>query len=341
MLLIIIIFIRQLSFKKETWERKLREKKGKMLQNYSQLVERIAKSSGLSVEDIDRRVEAKRAKLSGLISKEGAAQVVAAELGISFDKEKMKLSEILSGMKKVNVVGKIIEIMPVRQFNKEGRIGKVVNFVIADETSNTRAVLWDTNHIALIEQGKIKENDIIEITNANVRDSELHLTGFSDIKLSNEKIRDVKIERAFHESNIEDLKQNQNITLRAIIVQMFEPRFFTVCPGCNKKVSETGECAEHGKVVGEKRALLSMVIDDGTETIRAVLFSKQIEKIMVKEELEGESFLKKREELLGKEMLISGQVRKNKLYDNLELFVEELKEVDVDELIAKLEKGQG
>ena len=35
-----------------------------MLQNYSQLVERIAKSSGLPVEDIDRRVEAKRAKLS-------------------------------------------------------------------------------------------------------------------------------------------------------------------------------------------------------------------------------------------------------------------------------------
>lgn len=59
-----------------------------MLQNYSQLVERIARSSGLSVEDIERRIEAKRAKLSGLISKEGAAQVVASELGISFDKEK-------------------------------------------------------------------------------------------------------------------------------------------------------------------------------------------------------------------------------------------------------------
>ena len=60
-----------------------------MFQNYHQIVARIARSSNLSVEDIERRIEAKRAKLSGLISKEGAAQIIAAELGISFDKEKM------------------------------------------------------------------------------------------------------------------------------------------------------------------------------------------------------------------------------------------------------------
>jgi len=131
---------------------------------------------------------------------------------------------------------------------------------------------------------------------------------------------------------------NQNIGLRAVIVQIFEPRFFTVCPACNKKVSEVGECEKHGKVVGEKRALLSMVVDDGTETIRGVLFSEQIEKIMTKEEIESsELFLKKRDELLGKEMIISGMARKNKLYDNLEIFVDDLQEVKVDELIAKLE----
>jgi replication factor A1 len=158
-----------------------KSKERKMLQNYSQLVDRIAKSSGLSVEDIERRIEAKRAKLSGLISKEGAAQVVAAELGISFDKEKMKISELLSGMKRVNVVGKIVEMFPVREYNKNGRQGKIGSFILADDTSNIRTVLWDTNHIALIEQGKVKQEDIIEITNGSIRNTELHLTGFSDI----------------------------------------------------------------------------------------------------------------------------------------------------------------
>jgi len=309
-----------------------------MLQNYSQLVERIARSSGLSAEDIERRIEAKRAKLSGLISKEGAAQVIAAELGISFDKEKMKVSELLSGMKRVNVVGKIIEMFPVREYNKNGRQGKIGSFVLADDTGNVRTVLWDANHIELIEQGKIKQEDIIEITNASIRNTELHLTGFSDIKISNENLENVKTEKVFQERKILDLKEGERVGIRAFIVQIFDPRFFSVCPACGKKISEIGECQEHGKVTGDKRALLSLVLDDGTETIRVVFFSEQIDKILNKEELEGELFLKKRTELLGKEMFFSGQVRKNRIYDNLEFFVSDTQEIEIDKLIEKLEK---
>ena len=51
---------------------------------------RYAKHSGLNVEEVNRKIEAKRAKLSGLISQEGAAQIVAAELGINFENEKLK-----------------------------------------------------------------------------------------------------------------------------------------------------------------------------------------------------------------------------------------------------------
>ncbi len=308
-----------------------------MIQNYSQLVERIARSSGLAVDDIERRIEAKRAKLSGLISKEGAAQVVASELGISFEKEKMKISELLSGMKKVNVVGKIIQISPVREYNKEGRQGKVGSFILADETSNIKTVLWDTNHVSLIEKATIKQGDVVEISNGSIRNTELHLTGFSDIKLSNEVISKVVENKVFHEKSIKELNQGESVGIRAFIVQLFEPRFFTVCPMCRKKVSETGECAEHGKVIGEKRALLSVVLDDGSATIRAVLFSDQLEKVINSQELET-GFEKKRAELLGKEMLFLGQVRRNQLYDNLEFFVDDWKDIDVDSLIEKLEK---
>ncbi len=308
------------------------------MQDYSQLVERISRSSGLLVEDIERRIEAKRAKLSGLISKEGAAQVVASELGISFEKEKMKISELLSGMRKVNVIGKIIELFPIREYNKNNRQGKICSFVLADETGNIRSVLWDSNHIALFEQEKLKKEDIVEISNATMRNNELHLTGFSDIKLSNELIKEVKTEKIFYEKHIVELKQGESVGIRAIVVQMFEPRFFSVCPACSKKLNELGECVEHGKVAGERRALLNLVLDDGSETIRAVLFSEQIEKIMNKGELEGEAFIKKRIEMLGKEMLFSGQVRKNQVFDNLEFSVSDVVEVDIDKLIEKLEK---
>src|SRR3989338_2826939 len=99
---------------------------------YEQLKERISKSSGLSSDEVERRIDAKIAKLSGLISKEGAAQIVAAELGVNFDKQKVKLSELLSGMRKVSATGKITDIFPVRTYTRGGKEGKVVNFIIAD-----------------------------------------------------------------------------------------------------------------------------------------------------------------------------------------------------------------
>ncbi len=46
--------------------------------DYKRIVNSIVKSSGLNVNDIEEKVEAKQRKISGLISKEGAAQIVAA-----------------------------------------------------------------------------------------------------------------------------------------------------------------------------------------------------------------------------------------------------------------------
>ena len=247
-----------------------------MIGNYEKIVEKIASSSGIEKEEIERRIEAKRAKLSGLISKEGAAQVIAAELGISFDNEKLKIDELLPGMRKVNVVGKVIGLSPVRTFTtKRGDEGKVVNLFIADDTSNIKVVLWDTNHIELVEKGEIAEGKVIEIMNASMRDNELHLGSFSELKLSSEVLNDVKKERVVMEKNIVDFKLNESVGARAFIVQAFEPRFFYVCPECRKKANQEGDsfvCAEHGRVAGEKRALINLVLDDGTENIRAVLF---------------------------------------------------------------------
>ena len=307
-----------------------------MQQNYEKILEKISSVSGVEKEEIDRRVEAKRAKLSGLISREGAAQVVAAELGISFDNEKLKIEELLPGMRKVNLVGKIINSSPARNFNKNGKEGKVLNFVIADETSNVKVVLWDTNHIGLIENGKITEGSIVEIYNASVRDSEVHLGSFSELKLSDEIIGDVKTEKILKEKNIFELRQGDAVSVRAFIVQAFEPKFFEVCPECRKKTLD-GMCDTHGKISPEKRAILNMVIDDGTETMRSVFFSDSISKLGLDNLESTEGFLKEKENLLGKEMIFSGNVRMNKFFNNIEFIVDNVEEIDIDKLIEKLE----
>lgn len=310
-------------------------------ENYQRILGRIAKHAGVEREEIERRIEAKRAKLSGLISKEGAAQIVAAELGINFDNEKLKINELLPGMRKVSLIAKIINIFPVRTFERNGKENKVANMIVADETSNTRLVLWDTNHIQLLEKGEIGEGSVIEVSNASVREGEVHLGSFSELKISNSVIEEVKIEKNFGYKNIADFKISDSVKTRAFIVQLFEPRFFNVCAECGKKVSFDGEsftCSEHGKVASEKRAVMNAVIDDGTQTIRSVLFHEKLGELGITELENTEEMLKQRAEVLGKEMVFMGAVRNNKFFNNLEFIIDNVKDVDIDELITELEK---
>jgi ssDNA-binding replication factor A large subunit len=311
-----------------------------MNNNYEKLIERITRTSGLEKNEIEKKVSAKQEKISGLISKEGAAQIVASELGISLDSEKSKINELAPGMKRVNVIGKVINLFPVRSFTREGEERKVANLQIADETANTKVVLWDTNHINLIETGKIIDGSVIEILNASSRDNEVHLGNFSELKLSKEVFETVQTEKSFKEKNIKDFKISDEIKLRAFIVQAFEPRFFNVCSDCKKKVVNEGEnfiCQEHGKIVPEKRSLMNIVLDDGTESIRSVLFHEKLKDLGI---LDPEKFSEEeKQKLLGKEMVFSGVVRLNKFFNNPELTIDSAKEINVDDLILKLEEN--
>ena len=310
--------------------------------NYDKIIGKISKSSGLEEEEIERRIEAKRAKLAGLISKEGAAQVIAAELGISFDNEKLKIDELLPGMRKANVVGKVINLSPIRNFTtKKGEEGKVVNLVLADDTSNIKVVLWDTNHIALVEKGEIKEGSIVEIGNGSMRSNEVHLGSFSELKLSSEVLGDVITEKILKEKNISDFKLADSVSTRAFIVQAFDPKFFHVCPECRKKAIQEAEgfsCAEHGKINPDKRALINLVLDDGTETIRSVLFQDALDGLGMGDLEDVDNLILQKHNLIGKEMVFLGDVRMNSFFNNPEFVVESVKDVNPDELISVLEK---
>lgn len=308
------------------------------MDQYVQLIEKIAQAAKLSKEDIERKIEAKRAKLSGLVSKEGAAQIVAAELGVNFDKEQVKISVLVEGMKKANIKGKTIKVFPVRSYNKNGREGKVGNILIADDSANIKAVFWDNHHIGLIENGQIKEGSVLELWNGNVRNGELHLSSFGDIKVSNEAMDNVVTSKSYQAKNFGDVKAGQNLKTRAIIVQVFDPRYFEVCKECGKRVLE-GECKIHGKTEGRKRALLNIVLDDGHESMRTVLFGEQIQLLGFTEEeiFSMEKFAEKKQSILGDERLFSGIVKTNALYNTTEFYIEQVEEVDTQELLKELE----
>jgi len=305
-------------------------------ENYERIVNKIASVSGISNEDVLRKIEAKRAKLSGLISQEGAAQIVAAELGVSFDNEKLKINELLPGMRKVNVSGKIISMFPVRTFKtQKGDEGKVLNMVLADDTSNVKVVLWDINHIALIEKGEILEGHVVEIANASVRDGEIHLGSFSEFKPSSESFDNVVTEKVVKEKKICDLNISDDARIRAFIVQSFEPRFFEVNKETGRKPTE--EERSNGTPL-ERRALVNIVLDDGSETIRAVVFHNNLSELGLKDLEDSEKLILQKESLLGNEMVFTGTVRKNNFFNNEEFIINGINPVNLDNLIADFEK---
>ncbi|PIN89217.1 hypothetical protein COU61_03200 [Candidatus Pacearchaeota archaeon CG10_big_fil_rev_8_21_14_0_10_35_13] len=325
-----------------------------MADNYENLITRIAEAAGITLEEINRRVEAKKAKLSGLISKEGAAQIVAAELGLSLDKQTVKINQIIPGMRRVNLTAKIIRQFPIREYNKNGREGRVLNLVIADETGNIKLVLWDTNHITLFEEKKLQQGEVIEITSGNLRNDEVHLTAFSDIKKSKEKLEVKEMPAGSNisigtapDKRIEQIKAGERARIRAVIVQSFQPRHYETCTECGKKVlqkegSEDYECATHGKVTPKRRTLLNVVIDDGTETIRAVMFSDQIAKLLPEGKTPEEiTQIDVEEIIIGQEKYFTGEVRTNSYFNNEEIIINGIEEIDLDKLIKELETRRG
>lgn len=290
------------------------------MDKYSQLLERIATSSGLTQEEIDRKIEAKRAKLSGLISKEGAAQIVAAELGVNFDNQRMKLGELSEGQKRVRIVGKITKVMPTRSYEKNGKSGKVGSFFVGDESSNTRVVLWDTAHITLIDEGQLKEGDVVEVGNASVRNGELQLSAFSELKKSAEVLQGVKASRTFNEGQLKDAQPGNGMKVRALVVQLYDPKYFD------------------GKD-GGKRALVNAILDDGSETMRALLGPEQLKQLGLEGEdvFDLEKFAVAKSGVLGEEYYFTGTCKINTYFNKPEFSISGVEKVDVEQLLQELE----
>jgi len=326
---------------------------------YEEIVNKIKEEKKLSDDEINRRVKEKLELLSDMISREGAAHIVANELGVNLFKDieqrKIKIDKLNTGMRYVNVLGKVIKIYGVREYKKENREGKVANLLIGDETGVIRTVLWDVNHIKEIENNNLKENDILKIKNGYIRENngfkELHIGSQGNIFINpeNESISEIKEQSDFIKKEIKDLKVGENnIGVLGVIVQVFEPRFYEACELCGKKVQLDGNnhvCGEHGIVKGKPVPILNLVLDDSTSNIRVVAFRDQVEQIL---RLSGDSILDFRDhpekfettkmDLLGEQIMIVGRVTKNDMFDRLDFTAQKVLNVDPGELLNTVGK---
>ncbi len=322
------------------------------------IIAKIKQEKGTSEEEINTKIDAKMKQLSGLISREGAAHIIANELGVKVFEQvsgKLQIKNILTGMRSVETVGKVTRKFELREFQTETRSGKVSSMVIGDETGTIRITMWGDQAESI---NQVNETDIVKIVGGYVRENqgrkEVHMNDRSKLIVNppGETVGEVLEQEdrpAPTRKKLNELAENdQNVEILGTIVQAFEPRFFTVCPKCSKKANQEGDiynCAEHGTVTPDFSYVMNVVLDDGSETMRCTFFRNQAERLLdkTKEEImkyrdAPETFEQVKTDLLGNQLKIVGRTNKNAMFDRLEFMAqlvftnpdpeEELKQLD-------------
>ncbi len=327
-----------------------------MLQlSYNDIITKIKTEKGLSEDEIKDKIKDKLNRLTDLVSKEGAAHIVANELGVklfdSLNRREVKINRLIAGMRSVVVSGKVLKLYKVISFTKGGREGKVASFLIGDETGRVRIVLWDANIIKLMEDGSLKEDIIVKVQNGYVKNN----NGFTEVNLGSQgqlvlnpegvKIDNIKESTGmnFVRKQLKDLTDNDAAGVLGTIIQIFEPRFYDVCTQCNKKVNvENGKtvCKEHGEVSKTDACVVNFSLDDGTGTIRCVAFRETAERILGKStlDLKAVNFEELKKNILGKQILASGRVNKNEAFDRIEFRISKVEDADPQQIAEEMAK---
>ena len=299
-----------------------------------ELLEELEKKSGLSREELMKRIDKKISELDNLITIVGAIYLVARELGIELPSEKRRvtISSIVPGMRRVSFIGRVFKISRIVEFGV-GNKGKVVNLFVGDVTGYVKIPLWN-EQVGFIDQKKVTVGSLIQVINGFAREGiygevEVSLGKFGMIKVLDYEIPEIPSA----EELIQKFSSFEKVKIKDIRPGNFEITGFIV------KVFKTNYVYNSN---GEKIMIVPTLIDDGTGDIRVSFFRElaetlvgtsvdELEKI---EEDKRKSFLEER--LLGKEIIVEGRVKKNEMYDRLEMVATNIKPFNPTEESYKL-----
>ena len=317
------------------------------------IIKKIIESTGKDFDEVNRTILNKQQELSNLVSKDGAAYIVAKEMGLDlFEKtqRRLEIKNVVSGIKNLNLNARVFRMFPPKEFEYKGKKSKVANVILSDASGTIRMSLWDTQ-LELLE--KLKVGQAVEIFAAYTRDN----NGIPEIRLSRRgginilEDSDIPFETKTESvrTSISKLQEGKRYELRAALVQLFNTGLiYEMCPTCKKRVKKEGSvyvCEAHGDVTPDNLVVLNGVIDDSTGNVRAVLFRDEAIKVLgvsLEKVIETGPGILSEVKTLGKEFIFEGSLRKNKMFNKSEFVISGVKDVNVKEeanqIIANLGK---
>jgi hypothetical protein len=286
----------------------------------------------------------------GRITRHGAATV---ERSGTSPARMLSLKEVKAG-EYITALGVIVVANEgIKTFTrKDGSEGKRLVLILADGTGQVRAVAWGS---AADELADLTEGTLLRIENAGSRvglseELEIHINKWTKVKQnpqgleiespSSERVR--AADAVATSQLLSNVTQGNQVTIRGTIVQVFHQRsVYDACPKCSRKVTISDAattCPKCGQISHSvPRIIAQIIIDDGTENMRARFIGAPAEKLLGMTGAEAKAIVQEsgkddepirrvEESLLGREIVVSGRVRLNNYSNELEIAVNSCEE---------------
>jgi replication factor A1 len=213
----------------------------------------------LTREEVLRLVEEKKREAEGYFTDEGAARVVASDLGVDVPQKLFRsqvlIRDLISGLSDVTVTGRVIIVYPPKVFPRsDGTRGKVARLLIADESGMLKVALWDEK-ADLAEAGKIEGGQVVRFSHGYTREGinvklELHIGLRGDIQVSPPEAveREYPPVTNFFQKIREITKEHMRVNVLGVVERVNPPSAFKRRDGKEGKVQRVQLRDESGRI---------------------------------------------------------------------------------------------
>jgi len=240
-----------------------------------------------------------------------------------------KIAEIGDGMENIDLIAEVLEVGAINSFQKEGRAKYVSSIVVADEGGKVRVTLWDGN-AELVR--RMKSGDRIKVENAYAKKGafgrELHADWRSRIILNPRNVKLPRIKEVEAERRrIADLKEGMAAEVEGGVTSA-TARSYEMCGRCGSSVQKD-VCPKCGSTEIKRGVVVNAALDDGSGRVGMVLFGRNAKGFLGLKEMPtdvdaGTVIELKKDEIVGRKVVADGNVRRNKVTNELEFIVKRL-----------------